>query len=323
VGLGLTQRIWLDGSSLSNSSNGRKDTQLAGERPKARSRGILISIGAVALAGAAVGLGLLLRGALAGAAAESFTLSASKSGLLGVRLRWAPPSGAVDHFEIARDDEVIADALAGGRSTFVDEVASLETEHRYTVVAVGADGDRTESSVARITIPTPPLDQAQFSGLFGVGATYTKKVDFTDPTKEWVELWEVFGCSSGPCETVQLRITAGDDPGRYLGLPSPTGQLVRSGLEYTGRLAEGAFTICKFDQKRAQLEDVATIAITIIDAEVQEGTWRATGFEGTVELFDPGAGNCGISAYSADLVGRLIAFGGSQGAGGGIAFGYL
>jgi hypothetical protein len=287
------------------------------------SRGILIWIGAVALAGAAVGLGILLRVALAegGGAGESFTLSASKSGLLGVRLRWGPPSGAVDRFEITRDGQVIADDLDAGRSTFVDDAASLETEHRYTVVAVGVDGRRGESSVARITIPTPPLDQAQFSGLFGVGATYTKKEGFTDPTGDWVELWEVSGCSAGPCETVQLRITAGDDLGQYFGLGPPTGELLRSGSEYTGRLVEGAFTTCTFDGKEpAEPDDVAAIAVTITDAQVQEGTWRVTGFEGTVDLFNPATGNCGVSAYSADLVGRLIAYGGTQGAGGGIAF---
>ncbi|MEA2554858.1 MAG: hypothetical protein QOI60_189 [Actinomycetota bacterium] len=182
-------------------------------------------------------------------------------------IRWSAPETAPDHYEVVRNDKTIAKDVTG--TSYVDTTAEPATHYRYRVEAVDASGVSGPPMNAATKTGTPPLSGARLDGKFLAVLSLTSST--LSGMGSGGERW-VFGarCGSGPCDVSFSRGS------------SSTGTLKQTGANYAGTMSI-PFHIGNCSG--AAVNESVTIRLTVSDAAVVHGEWRATHITGTTHEY--------------------------------------
>jgi hypothetical protein len=183
-------------------------------------------------------------------------------------LRWTAPDPAPDHYEVVRDDKTVAKNVTG--TSYVDTTAEPATHYRYRVEAVDASGVSGPPTNAATKTAAPPLSGARLDGRFLATLSLTSST--LSGMRSGGERW-VFAarCSSGPCDVSFSRTGS-----------SSTGTLQQAGANYAGTMSI-PFHIANCSG--SAVNESVTIRLTVADAAVVHGEWRATRITGTTHEY--------------------------------------
>lgn len=183
-------------------------------------------------------------------------------------LKWNPAPGfEADHYEVDRNDRTIEDDLPGTR--LVDQDVVPQTQYRYEVTAVDADGARTEAASVSVTTTSPRLSDSRLEGQFIMRMHITAQTGLQSGASGSGMLFVYDpACAYGPCDVTWSRKGS-----------SGSGRLQRHDAHYDGTVH------APFQLRSCQGGSlIETLAFTtkVVEASVVRGAWRATKIQGTL-----------------------------------------
>lgn len=185
----------------------------------------------------------------------------------GVVLRWTAPNPAPDHYKVIRNDKIIAKDVT--TPTYTDATAEPATHYRYRVEGENSAGESGAPANATAKTGAPSLGSARLDGRFYTSLTVTSStLGLSSGGDSWLFTPH---CPAGPCDvTFAHRGT------------SVTGSLAQSGPSYAGTMSLPFHIRSCFG---ATVNESITMHLTVYDAAVVHGEWRATRISGTVHEY--------------------------------------
>jgi hypothetical protein len=184
-----------------------------------------------------------------------------------VVLHWSAPTPAPDHYEVIRNDKIIARDASG--ESYTDTSAEPATHYTYRVEGMGADGGAGAPETTKTTTGAPSLAAARLEGKFFATLSVTSS---TIGASSGGDRWTfVPKCVSGACDVTFTHVGT-----------KVSGTLRQRGASYSGTMS------LPFHIRNcygAAVNESITMHLTISDASVFRGGWRATHIEGTVHEY--------------------------------------
>jgi len=218
-----------------------------------------------------------------GLIADSATISSAA-------FRWSgPATGPVpDKYDILQDGQVVS-SVPGNITYYKDAGLAPDTSYQFQVIAIRNGKRSPQSVVLSITTLTPPVSAAVLDGPWTVNE---KTISASPPNPNgigkigstWTDSWTFTpDCAVGACN-VTLK-------GTYDGYHF-TASLTRAGATYTGTAGLDKFTYCV--KPTNYVHDTLHFRIQVQGAGVQDLTWTASSWAGTITDYTPHApvGNC-------------------------------
>jgi Protein kinase domain/Fibronectin type III domain len=212
----------------------------------------------------------------AGLTADSATTSS-------VAFRWSgPATGPVpDRYEILQDGQEVG-SVPGNITYYRVSGLAPDTSYQFRLIAVRNDKPSPQSAVLSITTVTPPVSAAVLDGYFTANYQTTSisthegwniaKIGAT-----WNDQWGFV--PSCPADTCAVTLS-----GTFYG-NAFTASLVRAGSGYAGTAPLDDYNWCLHPTN--YVHDTLSFQIEVHGAQVQDTTWTASSWAGTVTLHSP------------------------------------
>lgn len=196
-------------------------------------------------------------------------------------LTWPPPAGvgAPTEYIVIRDGETVAN-IPGDTLSYTDTGLDPATAYEYNVAAHwGFDLSEPTNSVVVATVE-PPVADARLVGTWSVGTTLVQDPGGNmDVGTTWTSRWDFEpSCDAGACDVT----LAGNNSPPGFNYKSFTIDLIRDGASYAGSTT-AQITVCN----SAPVENTVTARLTVDAAGVDDGTWVANSWIGTLEISSP------------------------------------
>ena len=208
-----------------------------------------------------------------------------------IRLRWIPPIGEVEEYNLYRDGNLVR-TVGGTETSFTDDTVSPGKRYEYEIEAVSGDATSTRASVGAKT-PTPALRQARLEGVFNVKVKEQSSYGYERNPGRVTMGWEFKpSCKSGPCK-VRWQDTT------YKGLKST---LTRKGRSYRGSDSATLNVRCGSTVTVSQVE----VNFRVTKARAIGDEWRAIRFTGTMKRSEASQLGCVSSGGTYSISGKLL-----------------
>jgi serine/threonine protein kinase len=210
-------------------------------------------------------------------------LTADSSTISSAAFRWSgPATGPVpSRYEILQDGEAVG-SVPGNITYYRVSGLAPDTSYHFRLIAIRDGKQSPQSAVLSITTLTPPVSAAVLAGYWTANYRTTSisihegwniaKIGAT-----WTDQWGFApGC---PADTCAVTLT-----GTFYG-NSFTASLVRAGSVYTGTAPLDDYNWCVHPTN--YVHDTLSFQIQVHGAQVQDATWTASSWAGTVTLHSP------------------------------------
>lgn len=196
-------------------------------------------------------------------------------------LTWSPPvgAGAPTQYMIIRDGETVAN-VPGDTLSHMDTGLAPATAYEYSVAADwGFEPSEPTNAIVAATAE-PPVADARLVGSWPVDVTMVEDPGGNmDVGTTWTSTWEFEpSCDAGACDVT----LAGNDNPPGFNRHSFTIDLIRDGASYAGSTT-AQITYCD----SVPVENTVTARLTVDTAGVDDGTWVANSWTGTLEISSP------------------------------------
>jgi len=206
-------------------------------------------------------------------------LSAGTLTTSSVAFHWSnPPTGPLpDHYLIMHDGRVIG-RVPGTVTSYLVKGLAPDTPYEYRIVAERGGKRSTQSTLLALRTTIPPISAARWQGTWTVNANFTRGRNTIHGTKHFTDTWQANPrCPTGPCD-VRLSVTMN---GRSFKLT-----MARSGAGYKGTIVRNVFP-CGQGSTQFAVRSTLTFRIGLTTAQVTNGQWLATGWNGSVDVASP------------------------------------